>query len=56
LENTSLNQARIYAVGDLPPSTEQYILFNGVRFSGAERGKTAHKMIGQYHAAAGQKT
>jgi len=31
-------------------------MFNGVRFFRATRGKTAHKAIGEYHAAAGKNT
>ena len=31
-------------------------MFNGVRFFRASRGKTAHKAIGTYHAAAGKTT
>jgi hypothetical protein len=38
----------------LLPSAEQYILFQSVRFFGAERGKTAHYKIIKYLAAAGE--
>src|SRR5205085_904344 len=37
------------------PSAERYFTFTCVRFFRATRGKTAHKKMTKYHAAAGKK-
>jgi hypothetical protein len=39
----------------IKPSAERYFTFKCVRFFRAQRGKTAHKTIDKYHAAAGEK-
>jgi hypothetical protein len=46
---------RTYAVGVLSLRQSGSSSFRRVRFSRAERGKTAHKRMDKYHAAAGEK-
>jgi hypothetical protein len=45
---------RTYAVGVLSLRQSDTLLFYHVRFFHAQRGKTAHRRIGKYHAAAGK--
>jgi len=46
---------RTYA-GRIEPSAERYFIFNCVRFCRAPRGKTAHKKVDKYLAAAGKRS